>query len=377
MNKDNTIVDFIRRFYTLRKKGIEPGKEFLNFEKQLQLYLGVNFQKFFSSNSSFRITSQDNLHDNYVNSMEMKRDIIKEISQNFYSDLYSSFDKEQTLFWEETLIPNDENNSRLFKYLETMLKSAARKFYQSDNDNIFIRLKKNITDVIEILIQEGYLEKSGDFLKKNGALECGVVESIRFHSRVFWSEKFTINTKKLKTYLKEIFDEYLENKKITISSLVKNISEACNYGDIKTFSLDESFEQGLSKNFDDDDDFSNENGLETEFSEKFTYNYLDEIDSNFIDELLIKAEKALKNKFELHCKVFYFKCTEKTDVQISKLLNSEIGKSSVKNYFEKFIDVIGFRKIKGDFDDDDRSKIIEKLVEIIEKKYPELKNEVN
>lgn len=151
---------------------------------------------------------------------------LDDIANQVLMNLFGSFKIHQ--FWSEITDDNEQNNKRINSYLNSIINTSFNElelgFYAKEEKNLISHLQTNI----EELIKENFIRKT-----KNNNLELNLggekeLLNVELYLPPYsaTNKNGTINSKKIKSFLEDLFKNYLENYSIDFS-ILKEISKKC------------------------------------------------------------------------------------------------------------------------------------------------------
>ncbi|MCK9280185.1 MAG: hypothetical protein M0P71_06165 [Melioribacteraceae bacterium] len=297
---DYFLAKLIRNLYQSTISNSKNSKEWQHFSIQINRIIKFKF-------------SSDN-------HLEFLEDIANQVSMN----IFTSFTTHS--FWNEVRIDNESNNKRINGYLNSIINTSFNEL----NLGFFVREEKNLVSHlqtnIEELIEAGFIRKN-----KNNYLELNLGEEkvflntdIHIPSFTATNKNGTINSVKIKLFLRDLFENYLENYSIDFS-ILKEISKKClNLGnDFNTLEI--------SDDLCDSNEFDNKTNISTEYIYD-NPEYLIEVSK--ISAQLIKNSKSnlTEKSYPKKAKAFYY--SARYDLSLQEILENFDEKISIKSISE-------------------------------------------
>lgn len=274
---------------------------------------------------------------------------IDELVQQSIGNLFISFHsavqkKDEVSVWNKCLSKSNDNDKILVTYFYLIINSSKNELTKDFFSNEGNRLYKVVSDICAELCLNDYLDIYGkdNYCKKNSYNKAPFNgDKILFLFSIL-NKNGTINNSSLTKLIRKLFDEYLENQYVSLSTLVQIISDITNVGNMT----------GISKDEEINDDGNPRLVLE-HTNEDFHSrpDIIPEIDQA-IERCWKRAEDYFeKDELELRAKIYILRYgCHYTIGETMDFLKTNLKKSSIDNYSKEFIKVI---KLENEFTKDE------------------------
>lgn len=298
----------------------------------------------------------------------IKNEDLEEFKQECIYALVQSFDsKNKYLVWKNNLKQDKDSDKILKAYFYAIIKSTKRIVYRVWSHKDKCRLHDVVGEITDDMIKNNILNtvRTMDVIflykAKHNEPPLEVQQWVTVPSRVILNPGGTINSDELRKLILDIFNNDLENSRISLSDLVDNISEITGCGNYKKIPIEtkEDEQAGYTIGYDKlgDEDSNYKTDLLTDIN-------------NMVDIWVKRIQTDYTEKeAAVYAAIYYlhFRC-KYTLIEISNLFNKKVSKSTVDNYIKKLIKTMDISKnIRPD--DKDFIYYHEALLDRLHKEY--------
>ncbi len=255
----------------------------------------------------------------------------KDLVNQSFIGIYNSMSSETgNSVWLENSESNPDSDKILINYFYTIIRTAFYEIQPVVYQRETLNLESAIRNILNKLVSEKYLCKNSrnEFCRNEGAESIHHIE-IKGYFYSIQNKNGNINHSELEKLIRSFFDDELENYAISLSNLVRLITDISDYGNAGYISI--------SGGTLDNDEEENKNDLPNS-DNIYNPEFISEVES-IAKQWLSRVESSFApDELHFYAKLYYYKFgLSLTLEEIEEKIGHRYRKSSIDNFVKMFI----------------------------------------